>query len=150
MPKRKIPQIDPDTGEVKGILVWMPERITSIYGSRWLQISQTALLDIAADKELTGNILRVYLALLSITDFENYITIPVTELAERLGIHRPDVSKAIHVLLKKGILLQGPKAGQSSTYRLSPLHAYKGKHVNARKFHLEVLRGGKNCEKFSD
>jgi hypothetical protein len=42
-------------------------------------------------------------------------------------MNRPQVSCAIGLLERKGILVRGPKIGKSYGYRLNPYYGWKGK-----------------------
>jgi hypothetical protein len=67
------------------------------------------------------------MVLLGRLDFENWIHIPQRELAETLRMQYQNVSRAIRLLERKGILLRGHKLGKSYGYRLNPYYGWKGK-----------------------
>jgi hypothetical protein len=58
-------------------------------------------------------------------------------------LHQPDVSKAIGLLVKKGILIKGPAIGRSSSYRLNPAYGWKGDNKKAHEYQLELIKGGR-------
>jgi predicted transcriptional regulator len=89
-------------------------------------MSQDALLALAKDKELTLAPKNVLLYLLSQLDFENFIQVPQVEIANALDMDKAKVSKAIKLLLEKGVLIRGPKLARSSSFRLNPNFGYKG------------------------
>ena len=60
-------------------------------------------------------------------DFENFIQLSQKEIIEILGINKSNVSKAIKLLTRKQIVLEGPKVGRSRCYRLNLITAGKGK-----------------------
>ncbi|WP_147238663.1 winged helix-turn-helix domain-containing protein, partial [Acinetobacter baumannii] len=68
------------------------------------------------------------------------------DIAESLGMKKPNVSKAVKNLIEFGIILEGPKIGRSKTYRLNPQFGWKGtvsNHKKALKNGLSVIQGGK-------
>jgi hypothetical protein len=89
-------------------------------------MAQDALLMLAKDKELTLEPKNVLLYLLSQLDFENFIQVPQVEIASALDMDKAKVSKAIKLLLEKGVLIRGPKLARSSSFRLNPNFGYKG------------------------
>ena len=148
---RRVGGVDLDTGEVMpGIAVWVGPKITSPYGRRFYMTSQDALESIATDPDMTGQVLRVFLYLCSRLDFENYIQVPQTEIADKLGIGRNRVSEAVAVLEAKQILLRGPKVGRASVFRLNPTFGWKGKVTNlnaARSGRLKSVKGPDQAER---
>lgn len=128
--QKRLGTIDLDTGEVmEGINVWCPGKKTGfqmLYGWRYCIMAQDAMTMIASDPEITGATLKIFLFMAGRLDFENYIRVQQTEIAEALNMYKPDVSKAIKLLEKKSILLRGPKVGQSYSWRMNPNFGYKG------------------------
>lgn len=92
-------------------------------------VLQDSLALIAEDKEITGQTLRVWMILLSELEFENYITIKQKEIATRLDMHQPDVSKAMKLLVAKNIILK-VKEGTTTAYKLNSDYGWKGKVSN--------------------
>lgn len=100
--------------------------------------------------------MRVLMLMMGKLDFENWIRVSQAELADELGMKRPNVSKAIKLLVEKGILHKGPKVGNSWTYRLDPYFGWKGKASKkkaaektireAKKKGLTVIDGGMSHE----
>lgn len=74
----------------------------------------------AFDKETHQQPTRVFFYLLIRLDFEGYICVPQMEIAQALGMKKQNVSRTISLLESKGILLRGPKVGQSHSWRLNP------------------------------
>lgn len=151
--QKRLGTVDLDTGElVEGINVWCPTKKTGfqlLYGWRFCIMAQDAMTMIAVDKELTGQPLRVFLYMAGRLDFENYIRIAQTEIADALGIYKPDVSKAVKLLENKNILIRGPKIGQSYSWRLNPNFGYKGDpngkiHKVGNQIVFKVIEGSKN------
>ena len=131
MSTRRLGTVDLDTGElVEGVNVWCPTEkkggFQLLYGWRYCIMAQDAMTMIAADREITGATLKVFIYMAGRLDFENYIRIQQTEIAEALHMYKPDVSKAVKLLEGKNILLRGPKVGQSYSWRMNPNFGYKG------------------------
>ena len=125
--KRQIAIIDLKSGELmQGTPVWVGVK-SSPYGNRWFMANQEALIAIASDKELTLDPYRVLMVLLGRLDFENWIHISHNDIAVILSMKRTQVSRAIGLLERKGILVRGPKIGKSYGYRLNPYYWWKGK-----------------------
>lgn len=101
------------------------------YTQGWIMNSQEALEIIAKDKGLRGEtVFRVFLFVCARLDFENWVQVTLREIADELGIYKPDVSKAIKALEEKEIILRGPKFGRSYAFRLNPHYGWKGKVTN--------------------
>ena len=101
------------------------------YTQGWIMNSQEALEIVAKDRDLRGEIVfRVLLFVCARLDFENWVQVTLKEIADELGIYKPDVSKAIKALEKKEIILRGPKFGRSYAFRLNPHYGWKGKVTN--------------------
>lgn len=146
MSDRKIKQLDTTTGELlEGCLVYVPYRPK--FRSGWFMMFQETLIEIAKDREITGEIYRVLFYLLGKLDFENYIHFTQGDAAAALGLQKTNVSRAVKTLCDKGILLKGPKVGRSSTYRLNSGYGWKGKVKNfesERRQRFRLLQGGKD------
>ena len=141
--QRTVRQIDVETGEVleAGTLVYLPSRPKLREG--WIMTFQDAFVKLAADRTLKGEQLRVLLYLIGRLDFENWVHVPQTEIAEVFGLHAPHVSRAIAALTSKGLLTRGPKLGRVGTLRLSLNVGWKGcvSSLRAeRKRHLSVVK----------
>lgn len=144
--RKNIGSIDLDTGELlDGVPIWVGKTRSNPYGSRFFMANQDALLEIAKDKDLTLEPKNVLFYLFARLDFENFIQVPQVEIAEALGMQKGNVSRAIRLLVNKGILIQGPRAGRSSSFRLNPNYGWKGKvhHLckNGKTGGLEVVGG---------
>jgi chromosome condensin MukBEF complex kleisin-like MukF subunit len=144
--RKNIGTIDLDTGEIlAGTPVWIGVKRSNPYGSRFFMANQDALLEMARDPELTLEPKNVLLYLFSRLDFENYIQVPQVEIADDLEMPKQNVNRAINLLVKKRILIRGPKVGRSSCYRLNPDYGWKGKVHHLRRNHktggLEVVGG---------
>ena len=88
---------------------------------------------LARDPDMTGEAYRVFLKMVSNLDWENYIKITQKEISEDLGIRKQNVSRAVKLLVEKGIIIKGPKSGLSNTYRLNEFYGWKGKIANMPK-----------------
>jgi DNA-binding MarR family transcriptional regulator len=107
---------------------------------------QDTLIEIAKDREITGEVYRVLFYMLGQMDFENRIRATQGDAAVALGLQKTHVSRAFKTLCDKGILLKGPKEGRSATYQLNSGYGWKGKVKNfqaERQRRLTVLKGGK-------
>ena len=135
---KDISQYDNRTGELlDGVLVYCGVKYNP-YGGGWIMNSQEALAIVARDKEMTRDSLRIFIEVCSKLDFHNWIQISQIEISQELEIHKVNVSKAIKLLISKGILLQGPKLGRSFSYRLNPDYGWKGKVKNLNEYRKEV------------
>ena len=153
MSKRQIGSVDLNTGELlDGINVWFGQKLVSPYGRDWMQVNQNALVEIAADREIGGEALRVFLYLNGRLDFENLIAVPQVEVAAALGMTRQSVNRALKLLVGKGIIVRASQTGRGVTaLRLNPHYGWKGKVRNlrqARQTRLQLIEPsepGKRC-----
>lgn len=128
--------VDKYTGEEFGFPV-IVGRKRNPYGKGWVMNSQEALEIVAKDKDIKGETYRVLFFICARLDFENWVQISVTEIANELGMHQPDVSKAMKVLETKEIILRGPKVGRSYAFMLNPEFGWKGKVKNLDEYRKE-------------
>src|SRR5919198_6131181 len=120
--KRMIGSVDLETGELQfGVPIWVRVKY-SPFGRRWFMTNQEALFSLAKDKEITGECYRVLMILLGQLDFENWIYVSQKEMAEFLGLQKSQVSRAIRLLVEKGILLRSSPIRGSHGYRLNPYY----------------------------
>ena len=138
---KQIEQIDLKTGEVmQGCMVWIPQRPKLT--ERWFMAFQDAFEELAKDREITNEPRRVLDYMFSKLDFENFIQLSQKEITEELRMHKSQVSEAIKLLVRKQIILEGPKVGRSKCYRLNPNYGWKGKVKNLeeeRKKHIHLV-----------
>lgn len=92
----------------------------------WFVGFQDAFGILATDKEMTGEVLRVWMHLMSRLGFENFIVVEQKEIAVALTLQKTHISRSIKILVEKGLLIKGPKIGRSTSYRLSLDIAWKG------------------------
>ena len=130
---RVVGYIDERTGKEYGFPVIFGRK-RNPYGNGWIMNSQEALDIIAEDKDLKGTTLRVLLKVCARVDFENWVHLPLKELADELDIDKADVSRNIKLLVKKGVLLKSEKIGRSYAYRLNPDFGWKGKVRNLEEY----------------
>lgn len=127
---------DQETGEIIDhavALVVTPKRKMG-FREGWVAMSQAAT-DVFKDIRSVDQ-QRVLWALLGKLDFENLIQISQSEIASDLSMAKANVSRSIKALRERGVLLQGPKIGRSSTYRLNPDMGWKG----SAKTHNQALQ----------
>ncbi len=121
------------TGEEYGFPV-LVGRKKRPYGKGWLMNSQEALEILAKDKEITGETYRVLFFVCARLDFENWVQMSVTEIAQDLELKQPNVSRAMKVLEQKAIILRGPKVGRSYAFMLNPEFGWKGDVANLNEY----------------
>ena len=119
--KRYIMVTDEESGKIKGLFPLKSKNL----GTGWIALYQD-MADNIADWKLPYEQYRVFLKLLGKVDFNNYLTINQTQLAEELDMRQPHVSRAIKGLCKLNIIIEGPRAGLNKTYRFNPYIAHKG------------------------
>ena len=105
---------------------------------RWFMAFQDAFEELAKDREITNEPRRVLDYMFSKLDFENFINKP-EEIIEILGINKSNVSKAIKLLTRKQIVLEGQKVGRSRCYR-QPNYGWKGKVKNLQEYRREQFK----------
>ncbi len=141
--------VDKYTGEEYGFPVIIGRK-RNPYAKGWVMNSQEAMVILAKDKDIKGETHRVLWFIGGILDFENWVQLSVTEIAEELELKRPNVSRAIKLLEQKEIIIRGPKVGRSHAFMLNPEFGWKGKVKNLdeyRKERYEEERREKNRER---
>jgi predicted transcriptional regulator len=129
----KVQTVNRKTGEKKeGYFVYIAYPKPKITGNRWIMAFQDSLEIIAADKDMTGQTLKVMLLLMGNLEFENYISIKQVAIAKKLEMDKSVVSKAMRLLVDKGIILK-VKQGATAGYKLNPHYGWKGKVSNRDK-----------------
>jgi predicted transcriptional regulator len=122
----KVQTVNQKTGEKKdGYFVYIAYPKKKITGNRWIMTFQDSLEIIATDKDMTGQTLKVMLLLMGNLEFENYITIKQVAIAEKLEMDKSVVSRAMRLLIAKGIILK-VKDGTTTGYKLNPHYGWKG------------------------
>jgi DNA-binding transcriptional ArsR family regulator len=138
--------VDKYSGEEFGFPVLIGRK-RNPYGNGWIMNSQEALEILAKDKEITGESYRVLFFICARLDFENWVQIPITEIAQELDLKQPNVSRAMKILEEKGIILRGPKVGRSYAFMLNPEFGWKGKVKNLDDYRREKEEEENNREK---
>ncbi|MEI7795942.1 MAG: GIY-YIG nuclease family protein [Methylococcaceae bacterium] len=93
---------------------------------------QDSLEIIATDEDMTGQTFRVLMILMSNLEFDNYITIKQSAVAEKLKMNKSVISRAIKLLVGKSIILK-VREGTTTGYKLNPTYGWKGKVENMEK-----------------
>ncbi len=88
------------------------------------------IIDLAIDKDFSGNDLRVFIAILANIEYENILNISQQALADELGIDRSAVGKSIKKLTSKGYLQIQETIGRQNVYRLNPNIAFRSRAKN--------------------
>lgn len=99
---------------------------------QFLVMNQGEELEALARAGLSGQTHSVFLMALKRLDYENLMVLNHTEIAERLGMRRPHVSRAVAKLVEVGVILAGPRVAGKPTYRLNPGFGWKGKVYKLR------------------
>ena len=138
LPKeREIITLLGEDNEINGYIRRTPD---NRLGKGWVAVFQTGIIDMAK-MGLTGEQWSVWAYLVGTLDFDNYWRVSQKEVAEALGMHKQHVSRAIHALLDKDIIIEGPMAGRYKTYRLNPRIAHRGaKNYNQTVIEYDALK----------
>ena len=129
--RQRFVMVDKATGEeLPGLPVY---RQTKTKARGWFMSWEAGMERLATDPDMTGEAFRVFHMMAANLDWENYIKISQKDIAERLGMRIQNVSRAVRLLVNKGIIIKGPKSGLSNTYRLNEFYGWKGKLKNMPK-----------------
>lgn len=129
---KKYELVNIETGELVPAITWVRHKWK---GELFIMVFQSAFKALAKDKDITLDARRVLDFLFSKLDFENYILIPQIEIASELEMKQPNVSRALKILVNKGIILEGPKVHRAKGYRLNYNFGWKGTLKNLRLLH---------------
>jgi hypothetical protein len=130
MARKRVDLLDPKTGEVQqGFIAWIPDH-PKIQG--FFMGFQEAFIALSQDRELTLEPNRVLHYLLGKLDFDNFIHIKQKEIGEALGLDKSNVSKAMTLLKRKGIILIAPYKGVRC-YKLNHFYGWKGNVTSLNK-----------------
>lgn len=112
---------------------------------RWIALDTGPIIEhlIARRKELGADGFGVLLEIIKNTHPGNVLTIVQTDVAKRLGMHPPNVSRAVRRLLAAGVLQECGKLGVNKIYRLHPEFAWMG----SAKSHTEELKRLREADK---
>lgn len=132
MAKKPIGFIHPDTGEIQqGYIVWAEDRPNRLVGGFFVGF-QEAFKALACDNDLTPQAQRVLLYLLGELDFDNFIHIKQKEIGQALNISPSNLSRAMAILKRKGIILIAPYKGVRC-YKLNHFYGWKGSVTSLKK-----------------
>jgi len=106
------------------------EVISTKLHSDYVRAFQEGLLEIICDKDLTGDDIRVFLAIMSHMEFDNKFTMPLGHLAEAIGMKRQNVSKSVKKLLEKQYLNRDGNQGQVNHYMIDPRIIIRARNFN--------------------
>ena len=124
--KRNLATIDRDTGEIiEGVFATSKTKFNP-WSEGFLMTARYGAKFLALDKEITGVAHRVLRVLESELRYENWLQVSLTNIANNLGISHAQVSRAIKVLVEKGIILKGKKVGRNYQYRFNPEYCWCG------------------------
>ena len=137
MQQKRFELLDTATGELVPAVTWIRR---SWKGEEYFMGFQQAFILLAQDKELSLEAKNVLLYMFGRLDFENFILVPQAEIGEKLSMHQPNVSKAISLLVEKGILIEGPKVNRSHSYRLNHQYGWKGTLKNLNKLRAVEIK----------
>ena len=84
------------------------------------------------DKELSGNDLRVLLAIIGNLGYENKISISQQQIGDQLNIHQVSVSKSLKKLISKGYLQIIETVGRQNIYQFNPNVAFRSRANNLK------------------
>ncbi len=98
----------------------------------YVRFFQEDMKDLANDKNLDGQDLRITLAIISNLSYQNIFNLSHRELAEQIGTQRPNVTKSINKLVKKGYLQIIGKQGQQNIYMFNPNIVFKSRAKNLK------------------
>jgi DNA-binding MarR family transcriptional regulator len=74
---------------------------------------------VSTDRDITLEALRVFTYLSRRLHFDRSVPVLQSELAQALGMQRPNVNRAIKLLEHKRILVREAKLGRAITFRLN-------------------------------
>jgi len=126
MRKRNLATIDLDTGEViQGVFANSKTKFNP-WGEGYIMTARYGSKFLARDKSITGVAQRVLRELESQLDYENWVRLALVDIAKDLDLDRAQVSRAIKILVDKGLVIRGSKVGHFYTYRLNPEFCWRG------------------------
>lgn len=126
MKTRTLATVDLDTGEIIPGVAAISKRKSKVYPEGFIMTARYGSRFVGRDKEITGVAHRVLRELESGLEYENWIPISLTCVANNLDISHAQVSRAMKILVEKGIVLKGDKVGHFYTYRLNPEFCWRG------------------------
>lgn len=135
MAQKRMYQVDAETGELQqGFMAYVAPKRVNGFGRRWLAMAQDDfVLQLARVGGLPGDALRVFLALVTHLDYENFVLTPQSEIAAKIGMKPSHFSRGLAALVAEGVVEKGPKIGRMVSLRMSPAYVWKGSASNHRK-----------------
>lgn len=109
-----------------------------------IQVFQTAAYLAATCLKSSAN--QVLMYFLSISEFENFISIDQTTLSEELKMSKSAVEKSLRELSENGIIIKTKytKDKRRNEYYLNPMSAWKGKTLNRKIALQQAFNENKN------
>lgn len=130
MQKRLI-QVDPFTGEIEdGFVAYVAPKRQNGFTGGWVAMSQQHALKALAKADLGDEARRVLFVLLANVEYENFIVVPQSKMAEEIGMPKSNFSRAVSRLVGEGVIEKGPKVGRMISLRLNPTYGWKGTAKN--------------------
>ncbi len=87
---------------------------------------------LSKDKDLSGNDLRVFLAIIGNLGYDNIVNISQNELGSQSDIHQQHISKSLKKLISKGYLQIVEKIGRRNIYMVNPNVVFKSRAKNLK------------------
>ena len=87
---------------------------------------------LSKDKDLSGNDLRVFLAIIGNLGYDNIVNISQSELANQSDIHQQHISQSIRKLISKGYLQIVDKIGRRNIYMVNPNVVFRSRAKNLK------------------
>jgi predicted transcriptional regulator len=139
--RRNLGTVDLDTGDIlQGVPVYF--NATVRWREDWFMAIQDAFEALSKDKELYGRTRAVLDFMMSKLSWENWVHVEQKQIVEELDLHKSDVSRAIRLLVEKGIILRAPlpRNKRMYAYKLNSNYGYKGKVKNLSIYRLKEAR----------
>lgn len=96
----------------------------------YIRSFQDEMVTLAADKELNGTDLRVFLTIIGNLGYENILSLTQKQIGEQINVPSPEVTRSIKKLVKKDYLQVITKIGRQNIYMLNPSISFKSKAKN--------------------
>lgn len=110
-------------------------------GAQHVRLFQQAIRRLGEEGHIGKESWRVLAYLLGVLEWDNWLVVPQVQIAEAMGMHRVQVSRAIRQLLAEGILGQAAPPAPKTAYRLRAEFAYRGSRNGWRKRRREERDG---------
>jgi hypothetical protein len=136
MVQKRMYQVDAETGELQqGFMAYVaPKRVNGFGKGKWLAMAQgDVAVRLAHVGTLSGDALRVFLVLVAHVDYENFVLVPQSEMAAKIGMQPSNFNRGLTALVAEGVVEKGPKIGRIVSLRLNPNYVWKGTADNHRK-----------------